>query len=81
MCERTLSSGLALDNAAHTLTLAEQHGARSLKLAALRFVASNAAAVMKTDGWAHLAAARPVLKDEVSGDEQCPAPPLRVRSL
>ena len=49
-------------NAAHTLTLAEQHGARSLKVAALRFVAANAVAVLKTDGWAHLSDA---LKDEV----------------
>ena len=53
-------------NAAHTLMLAEQHGARSLKVAALRFVAANAVAVMKTDGWKHMAAARPTLLSEVS---------------
>ena len=52
-------------NAAHTLTLAEQHGSKALKDAALRFVAANAVAVMKTDGWKHMAAARQALKDEV----------------
>ena len=65
ICERTLCSGLEVANAAHTLTLAEQHSARSLKVAALRFVAANAVAVMKTDGWKHMAAARQALKDEV----------------
>ena len=62
ICERTLISGLKVTNAAHTLALADQRGALSLKVAALRFVAANAVAVMKTDGWAHLSHA---LKDEV----------------
>ena len=52
-------------NAAHTLTLAEQHGSKALKDAALRFVAANAVAVMRTDGWKHMAASRQGLKDEV----------------
>ena len=65
ICERTLSCGLEVVNAAHTLTLADQHGARSLKVTALRFVAANAVAVMKTDGWAHLSDTRHALKDEV----------------
>ena len=53
-------------NAAHTLTLAEQHGARSLKVVALRFVAANAVEVMKTDGSKHMAASRHALLSEVS---------------
>ena len=69
ICEHTLSNQLDVANVAHTLTLAEQHGARSLKVAALRFVAANAVAVMKTDGWAHMAASRPALLSEARQHE------------
>jgi hypothetical protein len=61
ICERTLSSALSVDNAADTLTLADQHSAVGLKNAALRFVAANALAVMATTGWAHLFTSRPPL--------------------
>jgi hypothetical protein len=68
-----------VDNAAFTLTLAEQHGAAALKDAALRFVASNAVAVMATEGWRHLKAASPALVDAavitaVTGAPPAPAP-------
>jgi hypothetical protein len=75
ICERTLCSALSVDNAATTLTLAEQHGATALKHAALRFVAANALAVMATPGWLHLAAARPALMGEALHTVVAGAPP------
>ena len=63
ICERFLSGTLSVENAAFTLTLAEQHSAGALRNAALRFVAKNAVAVMKTEGWAHLKASSPALVD------------------
>ena len=66
ICERALISGLEVANAAHTLTLAEQHGARSLKVAALMFVVANVVEAMRTDGWAHMAESRPALLTEAS---------------
>jgi speckle-type POZ protein len=61
LCERALCAALTVDNAAETLTLADQHGAAALKREALRFVVANAAAVLATPGWAHLLVARPSL--------------------
>jgi speckle-type POZ protein len=79
ICENTLAESLSVDNAAFTLTLAEQHGAAALKDAALRFVASNAVAVMATEGWRHLKAASPALVEAamitaVTGAPPVPAP-------
>jgi speckle-type POZ protein len=65
ICERTLHHALSADNAAMTLTLADQHSATGLKHAALLFVAENAVAVMAAPGWTHLASARPALMPEV----------------
>ncbi len=75
ICERALCAALSVDNAATTLTLAEQHGATALKHAALRFVAANALAVMATPGWLHLAAARPALMGEALHTVVAGAPP------
>ena len=80
ICENTLAESLSVANAAFTLTLAEQHGAAALKDAALRFVASNAVAVMATEGWRHLKAASPALVDAamitaVTGAPPAPVPP------
>ena len=63
ICERSLASTLSVENAAFTLTLAEQHSADGLRDAAFRFVAKNAVAVMKTEGWAHLKASAPETAD------------------
>lgn len=60
-----LSTAMQVGNVADTLLLAEQHGVWDLKDAALRFVARNAAGVLATPGWAHLAAARPALMGDV----------------
>jgi speckle-type POZ protein len=75
ICEHALCAALSVDNAATTLTLADQHSAAALKAAALRFVAANAAAVMETDGWAHLVSARPPLVVEVMRTMATGAPP------
>lgn len=64
LCERFLARALAADNAAFTLTLADQHSAPGLRAAALRFIAGNVAAVVATEGWRHLVAARPALVEE-----------------
>lgn len=61
MCEHKLIDALSVENAAYALTLAEQHNARALKEASLRFVAQNAVAVVSTDGWAHLVRVTPAL--------------------
>jgi speckle-type POZ protein len=78
ICENTLAESLSVDNAAFTLTLAEQHGAAALKDAALRFVASNAVAVMATEGWRHLKAASPALVEAAMMTLATGAPPAPV---
>jgi speckle-type POZ protein len=75
ICVRALSAALSVDNAADTLTLADQHSAATLKDAALRFVAANAAAVMATPGWAHLFTSHPPLVLEVMHTMATGAPP------
>ena len=66
-----------MENAAFTLTLAEQHSADSLRDAALRFVAKNAVAVMRTEGWAHLKASAPETADAAIVTALTGAPPER----
>jgi speckle-type POZ protein len=75
ICERALCAALCVENAAETLTLADQHGAAALKGAALRFVAANAVAVMATAGWAHLLSSRPALIAEALHTLATGAPP------
>jgi speckle-type POZ protein len=65
ICESKLCESLSVDNAAFTLTLAEQHNAAALKRATLAFVAVNSVAVKATPGWAHMKAACPSLLEEV----------------
>jgi speckle-type POZ protein len=76
ICERALCVALALDNAAETLTLADQHAAAALKDAALRFVAANPVAVLATQGWAHLLSSRPALIAEAMHTMATGAPPV-----
>lgn len=65
LCERHLAAGLTVDNAAFTLTLADQHGAAGLRESAVRFICERAAEVVETEGWAHLQEARPQVAQEV----------------
>ena len=71
----SLAASLDVDSAAHTLTLASQHGVVALRSASMRFIAKHAVAVMKTAGWAHLKAAAPELADEVIHTLATGAPP------
>ena len=56
---------LSVENAALTLTLAEQHYAHALKREALMFVSRNTKSVMETDGWKHMQLSVPELVNEV----------------
>jgi speckle-type POZ protein len=76
ICERALCAVLSVDNAAETLTLADQHSAAGLKGAALRFVAANVVAVMATPGWVHLQSSRPALITEALHTLATGAPPV-----
>ena len=75
VCAQTLAGALTVENAATTLTLAEQHNAGALRDAGLLFVARNAVAVMATPGWAHLKAARAELSDAIIHAMATGAPP------
>jgi speckle-type POZ protein len=65
ICEAALSDSLCVENAALTLTLADQHGATALKRATLSWMTNHVAEVMATDGWRHLSAAAPALVQEL----------------
>ncbi len=80
ICERMLHHALSADNAAMTLTLADQHSATGLKDAALRFVAANAAAVISTTDWAQLVTARPTLVNDALHTVVTGSPPRPARA-
>ena len=63
ICENALRDALTVDNAAITLTLADQHGATALKRATLAWIIPHTVEVMATDGWRHLVASRPSLTE------------------
>lgn len=56
---------LSVENAALTLTLAEQHDAVALKREALLYISRNMGGVMQTDGWNHLQLSAPRLVNQV----------------
>eukprot|EP00793_Prasinoderma_coloniale_P000940 PRCOL_00007030-RA len=63
-CECVLIGNLSVESVGYTLELAEQHGAKKLKSAALQYVATHAREVTMTKGWWHLVHAAPVLQSE-----------------
>ena len=67
MCEVELCRGIDARTVATTLALAEQHRCARLKDACLAYVASRdvLGAVMKTDGFKHLAASCPLVLVEI----------------
>lgn len=75
VCEAALSVSLTVERVAPMLTLADQHGARDLRRAALMFTAANAAAVLATPAWKELVAARPDLVAELLTTLVTGAPP------
>jgi hypothetical protein len=64
ICEAALGAALQPENAAATLRLADALSAPALRDAALRFVATHAAAVLDTDGWRELERDAPRLAAE-----------------
>jgi speckle-type POZ protein len=67
MCEAKLFQGVDVQTVATTLALAEQHHCVQLKNACLGFIASPdvLGAVIKTDGYKHLAASCPLVVQEI----------------
>lgn len=63
-CECALVCSLSVESAGYTLVLAEQHGAKILKSAALQYVTTHAREVTMTRGWWHLIHATPTLQSE-----------------
>ena len=61
---RTLEHSLSVESAGYTLVLADKHGAKDLKAAALRYVSEHSKEVTETEGWRHLTAAAPLLQTE-----------------
>ena len=61
---RTLEHSLSVESVGYTLVLADKHGAKDLKAAALRYVSSHGKEVTETEGWRHLTAAAPLLQTE-----------------
>ena len=62
--QHALIVGLSVESAGYTLVLADKHGAKELKAAALRYVSSHGKEVTETEGWRHLTAAAPLLQTE-----------------
>lgn len=52
MCERFLELQISVDTAASRLAFADEYKVPQLRQAALAFIATNAAAVLSTEGWA-----------------------------
>ena len=65
LCEAKLCEGLAVENAATRLVLAEQAEADELKEVCRELIKPNAAAVMGTEGWKDVMAAGVELVNEV----------------
>ncbi|KAK7795146.1 hypothetical protein U0070_027334 [Myodes glareolus] len=65
MCERALCRDLSLDNAAHTLFLADLHSAVQLKTQAMDFITARASEVFQTSSWKTVVDSYPHLVNEV----------------
>ncbi|XP_051012828.1 speckle-type POZ protein-like [Acomys russatus] len=64
MCEDTLCRDLSVENAAHTLFLADLHRAEQLRMQALDFITVHASEVSETSGWKEMVEAHPHLLAE-----------------
>ena len=62
--QHALIVGLSVESVGYTLVLADKHGAKELKAAALRYASSHGKEVTETEGWRHLTAAAPLLQTE-----------------
>ncbi|XP_052588117.1 speckle-type POZ protein-like [Peromyscus californicus insignis] len=64
MCEDALFRNLSVDNAAHTLFLADLHNSGQLKTQALDFITAHASEVCETSGWKAMVGSYPHLVAE-----------------
>ncbi|XP_040597274.1 speckle-type POZ protein-like [Mesocricetus auratus] len=64
ICEHALCKELTVENAAHTLFLADLHSARQLKTQALNFIRAHASEVSETSGWKTMVGSYPHLVAE-----------------
>ena len=64
ICEDALSRNLSVENAAHTLILADLHSAQQLKTQALYFIALHASVVSETSEWKSMVESNPHLVAE-----------------
>ncbi|XP_060249302.1 speckle-type POZ protein-like [Meriones unguiculatus] len=64
MCEVAICRDLSVENAAHTLILADLHSAEQLKMKALDFITVHASEVSETSGWKVLVDFHPHLLPE-----------------
>ncbi|CAO2599070.1 Speckle-type POZ protein [Lemmus lemmus] len=65
MCESALCSDLSVENAAHTLFLADLHSAVQLKIRAMDFITAHASEVSETSSWKIVVGSYPYLAAEV----------------
>ncbi|CAO2628113.1 Speckle-type POZ protein [Lemmus lemmus] len=65
MCERALCQDLSVENAAHTLFIADLHSAVQLKTQALNFITAHASEVSETSSWKTVVDSYPHLLAEV----------------
>ncbi|XP_034356706.2 TD and POZ domain-containing protein 4-like [Arvicanthis niloticus] len=64
MCEDELCGNLSVENAAHTLILADRHSTEQLKTQTLDFIALHASEVSETLGWKSMVESHPHLVAE-----------------
>ncbi|XP_035294235.1 speckle-type POZ protein-like isoform X1, partial [Cricetulus griseus] len=64
LCEDALCRDLSVENAAHTLFLADLHGAGQLKTKALDFITAHASEVSETSSWKKMVGSHPHLLAE-----------------
>ncbi|XP_059104721.1 speckle-type POZ protein-like [Peromyscus eremicus] len=64
MCEDALCRDLSVENAAHTLFLADLHSSGQLKTQALDFITAHASEVSETSGWKKMVGSYPHLVAE-----------------
>ncbi|XP_041493786.1 speckle-type POZ protein-like [Microtus oregoni] len=65
MCESALCRDLSVENAAHTLFLADLHSSVQLKSQAMEFITAHASEVFQTSGWKTVVNSCPYLVAEV----------------
>ncbi|KAL6093493.1 hypothetical protein STEG23_030055 [Scotinomys teguina] len=82
MCEDALCRNLSVENAAHTLILADLHSSGQLKTQALDFITAHASEVPETSGWKIMVGSYPHLVAEaycslVSAHRHFQEPPIK----